>query len=250
MNPCPTDDEEFDMREHDEATSRLKVAIAAGLLGAAAMYMLDPDKGRRRRAIAHDKASRLLRRAGQLLDAVASDARQRAQGMAVRAQRLTRAGEVPDDDLVLIERVRARLGRVCSHPHAIHVGALAGCVTISGPILAREASRVRAAVRGVRGVVEVDDHLVEHEEAGSISALQGGREPRGRFVPAHWTPALRVAAVVGGGLVALAGLRARGPVGWTLAAAGTAWALRGGAEEPLRQLVAVPQDEPAEEETA
>ncbi|MCL4762210.1 MAG: hypothetical protein KJ018_10645, partial [Burkholderiales bacterium] len=113
------------MARHDDAWGGV---LAAALAGAVAMYLLDPDKGRRRRAIARDRTLRALRQVDRVLDAASSDARQRARGLAARTRRLAAPAPAPDD-LQLIERVRARIGRVFSLPHAIHVVALDGRVT-------------------------------------------------------------------------------------------------------------------------
>src|SRR5687767_11451329 len=55
--------------------------LVSAALGAAAMYVLDPDKGRRRRALARDKVRSLVTDSGELLSAAARDARFRAQGL-------------------------------------------------------------------------------------------------------------------------------------------------------------------------
>ena len=92
----------------------------------------------------------------------------------------------------LIERVRARLGRLVSHPHAIQVGARRGHVTLSGPILEREVEPLLTAVRNVWGVSDVEDRLVAYERAENIPSLQGGVEPRetrAMLMQANWPPA-------------------------------------------------------------
>jgi hypothetical protein len=59
------------------------VALLAGAgLGAGLMYLFDPDMGRRRRALARDKAVRLAHEAQDAAEVVAKDARNRAQGLA------------------------------------------------------------------------------------------------------------------------------------------------------------------------
>jgi hypothetical protein len=96
------------------------------------------------------------------------------------------------DDLVLAERVRATLGRVVSHPHAIQVVSSGGFVVLRGPILEREAEPLLSAARHVRGVREVIDQLERHEQAGTVPSLQGGRAPAGirpDVLRHHWSPA-------------------------------------------------------------
>jgi hypothetical protein len=56
--------------------------LAGAGLGAGLMYMLDPDTGRRRRALARDKAVRLAHEAEDAAEVVARDATNRARGLA------------------------------------------------------------------------------------------------------------------------------------------------------------------------
>ena len=186
-------------------------AIGTAVLGAAAMYALDPDRGRRRRAIARDQVRRLVADVGEFAATAARDASHRTQGLRARALRTFRHRQTPDD-LVVIERVRSRLGRVASHPHAIQVGARDGRVTLSGAILAAEAPNVLRAARSVRGVRDVDDHLAIHESAESVPALQGGAADS--LAGMRWSQSLRAAAILGGALLVvcgvIAGVRGRG----------------------------------------
>jgi hypothetical protein len=190
--------------------------LAAAAVGAAAMYVLDPDKGRRRRAIGRDKLTSAVRHTRRLVDGAARDASARMRGLRALAQRARRP--LPDD-LQLIERVRARMGRVVSHPHAIQVGALDGRVMLSGHVLASEVGPLLDAVRTVWGVEDVEEHLAVHESAEHVSSLQGG-VPRGlRASPAveAWPPSARLAAAAGGSVLALYALR-RHPLVAVLAA--------------------------------
>jgi hypothetical protein len=187
------------MSNNNSGLGSFVVAVA---LGAAAMYLLDPDKGRRRRAIARDKARSLAMHAGEFAGRGARDFAHRLDGVRARVVR-RRNGTSTPDDLQLIERVRSRIGRVVSHPHAIHVGAYNGRVTVSGPILTPEMPALLRAVRGVPGVAQVDDHLIAFDSAGSISSLQGmpARPAQADWMHRSWPPAARLAAVVAGGVV-------------------------------------------------
>ena len=49
-----------------------------------------------------------------------------------------------------------------------------GRVVLRGPVLAAEAQRVFECARSVRGVRHVENQMEMHDEAGNISALQGG----------------------------------------------------------------------------
>src|SRR5436190_14701782 len=59
------------------------LALLSGAgLGAGLMYLFDPEMGRRRRALARDKAVRLGHEAQETADTVGRDLRNRAQGLA------------------------------------------------------------------------------------------------------------------------------------------------------------------------
>lgn len=210
------------MRSHPSLASFLRGAA----VGAAAMYVLDPDKGRRRRAIVRDKSLRLLADAGDVFAAAGRDLGNRVRGArASAAQHVLQA--VPRDDLQLIERVRARIGRVVSNPHAIQVGAHDGRVMLSGPVLAAEAGALVDATRAVPGVVSVDDHLDVHATPGSVPSLQGAHprvRSRAQALGHQATPLQRAATILGGAVIALYGLSRRSLTGVALAGIGTSLA--------------------------
>src|SRR4051794_5052509 len=158
------------MRSSAHSPRIVSLVVAGAALGAAAMYVLDPNKGRRRRALFRDKARRSLTSFAHVLTVSARDLGHRAQGLAAITRRSMTRNRVTDD-LVLIERVRARMGRVVSHPHAIQIGASSGRVTLSGPILPNEATPLIDAVRAVPGVSSIEDHLVIFDRPESIPSL-------------------------------------------------------------------------------
>src|SRR3954471_24938590 len=102
------------------------------LLGLGVAYMLDPDRGARRRGLVRDKAAHAGHRLADGVGATAADLQNRAGGVAARLRSRLRREEVADE--VLHERVRSAIGRVASHPHAITVIALEGTVTLQSPV--------------------------------------------------------------------------------------------------------------------
>lgn len=211
------------------------VAISAAL-GAAAMYIFDPNKGRRRRAVFRDKSRRSLAHVAHLVRVSARDIGHRAQGFRAMARRLLNKNGTTDD-LVLIERVRAKMGRVVSHPHAIQIGARSGRVTLSGPIIPGEATPLVDAVRSVFGVTSVEDHLVVYDRPQSIPSLQGnGRHGRADNARHEWAPLWRIAAVLGGGALAACSLRSQGVMRIAFAVAGIGLTARGATNVPLSRL--------------
>lgn len=161
-----------------DTISHTSASLSGAILGAAAMYMLDPQQGNRRRALARDKAMR----GGRLL---LREARKRAKDMANRAygQGAELVSGMRDrrsdiDDQRLVERVRAQLGHVCGHPGSLDVTARDGVVTVSGPVMRGEARKIENRLRETRGIGECRLRLQEHDSPADIPGLQG--QPRGR----------------------------------------------------------------------
>lgn len=230
--------EELHMAHEMESHRNWTTIITSVALGAAAMYALDPDKGRRRRAIARDKARSLAIDTRNALGVTRRDIEHRVQGLRARALRLIHGRPAPDD-LQLIERVRARMGRLVSHPHAIQVGAYRGRVTLSGPVLAHEARPLLESARMVWGVADVEDRLVVHDHPETIPSLQGGAAPRttrSEMMQQSWPPALRAAAMVSGALVASYGLHRRSLAGCALTGIGIGLSLRGATNQSIARL--------------
>jgi uncharacterized membrane protein len=145
-------------------------------------------------------------------------------------------------DTVLHERVRAALGRVASHPHAIKVDAHDGRVVLSGPILKAEESRIVDAVGAVRGVHEVDCRFETHKRAEDIPSLQRStsrirRPPRIDSRQDNWAPATRALAGASGAALVATGLARRNRTGIGLAAAGAVLVTRAVTNLELRRLV-------------
>jgi len=210
---------------------RLASAMGGLGLGAGLMYVLDPARGARRRALARDKLARAIRRSRAAAGRTVRDLRNRARGIAARARSLGRRGRrgagEPDR---LAARVRSILGRAVSHPAAIHVSVRDGdVVTLEGPVLAHEVSRLIDLVAAAPGAGAVENKLEVHEDATGIKALQGGGIRAGeRFelLQETWAPGPRLLVwIAGAGLLGL-GVARRGLAGAALGAAGAALGLR------------------------
>ena len=91
--------------------------IAGVVAGAGAMYLLDPDRGARRRSLLRDQGIHVGHKLGDGLAATARDARNRTLGAAAELRARFRPDEANDE--VLHDRVRSAIGRVVSHPGAI-----------------------------------------------------------------------------------------------------------------------------------
>ena len=144
------------------------------IAGAGLMYLLDPDRGTRRRALVRDQIVHGAHELGDRGEAVGSrarDLRNRAYGAAAEAR--ARLRREPVDDVVLHARVRAGMGRVASNPGAIEVTAEGGRVTLAGPVLEEEANDLLECVEGVPGVREVVNRLEARSAPDEAPALQG-----------------------------------------------------------------------------
>ncbi|TFZ04327.1 BON domain-containing protein [Ramlibacter rhizophilus] len=146
-------------------------AFAAGLV---AMYLLDAQSGRRRRAVLRDKTVSSARMALHRGQQQAQHLANQARGFAA-TRRLDRVSHrPPQSDQQLHERIRATLGRHVSHPHAVHVEVEHGEVTLTGDVLRHEIVPLLDALSGMAGIARLDNRLQEHAEAGRIPSLQGG----------------------------------------------------------------------------
>jgi uncharacterized membrane protein len=177
-------------------------------LGAGLMYIFDPDRGRRRRATARDAAHHIVNDLNDAVGKTSRDLSNRAQGLVAELDSIFRCEEADDD--VVAARVRSKLGRAASHPHAIQVTVNQGRVTLSGQILASEVNQLLNRVWSVRGVTGVENRLEAHEQAEGASSLQGGAPHPGEtseLMQSNWSPAIRFLAGIGGGALTLYGAR-------------------------------------------
>ena len=213
-----------------------RFTLGSALFGAAAMYLFDPDRGRRRRALVKDQFIKAACNVRDVFDAASRDFVNRGAGLVGETRSLLNR-DAPIDD-VLVERVRAKIGRYTQHPGAIEVGATEGEITLTGSILEDEHKRVLDAVRSVRGAKHIADRLTVYQTAEGISELQGGK-PRPGELPEllqdNWSPSTRIVAGATGATLALYLLRGGFP-GLVLGAAGALILLRSTANRPLKQF--------------
>lgn len=135
--------------------TRLAAALAAG---AALMYYLDPQSGRRRRAWlrargawAGQDTARLVRDNSRGAVDRAGDALRRARGALV--------GTPPADD-VLLDRIRSRMGHVIEHPGQVNVDVQQGYVVLRGRASIEEIEDLTLQLGAMRGVTGVDNRIV------------------------------------------------------------------------------------------
>jgi uncharacterized membrane protein len=220
-------------------TSRSVLAAGIGL-GAGVVYFFDRDRGARRRALLRDRASHAAAMTRHAMGTAARDAQHRTAGIFAYLRGLGR--DEPVDDHVIVARVRAKLGRLVSHPHAVQVSVSDGVVILQGPILDREVARLRNGLRRIRGVIDVVDELEHHQQAAHVPALQGGRAPAGDrldILQTNWAPATRALAGGAGAALVTAGALGRGVPRAAAALIGSALLARAAANLPMNRLTGI-----------
>ncbi|HEU5315641.1 MAG TPA: BON domain-containing protein [Chloroflexota bacterium] len=129
--------------------------------GAAAMYFLDPARGRRRRHVLRDRVAHAGRVALSRGRRRYADARNHIMGVVHEARTIGRPEDVPDD--VLEARVRAEIGHVAHHLRRVEVAANDGVVTLRGTAPEEDVPRVAERARHVRGVAALVTRLTSVE---------------------------------------------------------------------------------------
>ena len=181
----------------------------AGLgIGAAAMYLLDPQMGERRRALARDRMTETRKKVRNAAGITARDLSNRSAGIIAEACSGFSEGEVSDE--ILAGRVRSKLGFLVRHPSAITAEVSNGRVILSGPVLSDEVRQLVKGIRAVRGVTDVEDRLTVHDDPAQVPGRQSDKpKPAGEvwdIMQRHWSPATRflvgTAGAVSLGLVA------------------------------------------------
>ncbi len=213
---------------------RVLSCIASAAIGARLMYLFDPDSGTRRRRHIQDKATHFFRMSANAADKSLRDLGNRTRGAVAEAVSAVKRDDVSDE--VLVERVRAKLGRLVSHPNLIDVTASHGRITLSGLILEREMERLIPHLYSVRGVRYIENRLDARKEVGRTPSLQGKEELRGplpEFQQKRWSPTARIIAG-SAGITALRFAWTAGSLGIPLALAGGGVLLRAFTNRPVR----------------
>jgi len=163
----------LERRGSSESAGWFFMGICAGVVLSA---FLDPRRGAARRAMLRDKATSQARH-------LAEQARRKSHQLEWRARGTlheTRGRMTHErvDDGILVERVRAQLGRPVSHPHSVEVSAEDGCVVLNGKILASELEPLLERIRKVRGVRDVLNQLDVRQSEEDFGAQGPSRTQR------------------------------------------------------------------------
>lgn len=224
-------------RNNLEGASPYAFGLLAAALAAGVAYFFDPRSGRRRRAMLRDQLVHAGHVTTNFVAKASRDAQHRTHGLYSGALSRFRSGNT--EDAVVQERVRTELGRLSTHPGAIHVTCTGGVIRLQGDILEEEIDGVMEGVERVRGVQNVVSELRPHPQPGRIPALQGNRghrERRFEFMQDNWSPAPRALAGLAGASMMIAGTTRKSALGAGLAAIGGALLTRSIRNTPLRQV--------------
>lgn len=201
-------------------------SLLGGLgVGALAMYFMDPERGRSRRALVEDKLQSAWKAKLEAKQTMVRDLRNRLQGLTAETKARFSKPKMKPDDEKLVARVRSEMGHVISHPGAIEVMASGTTVLLQGSILASEMEPLMACIWKVPGVDAIEHQLHVHQSADGVPSLQGeghliDRTPE--LLREQWKPATSLAVGMVGGLLATYGMIRKGVVGTVLATAGAA----------------------------
>lgn len=189
--------------------NRLLTFIGAAALGAGAMFYLDPDQGRRRRAQVGDRVSGVRHDTREYVARQRKRGADRLNGMLARMR--SRLEDRPLSDQQLHGRLRSRLGRAVSYPHAIETEVEQGRVQLRGHVLADEFNVLMTEIWSLPGVAAVDSQLSLHSTPGGVPALSGvpNRITRARMRTLG-RGGLSAAALLGGMGLAVRGLARKG----------------------------------------
>ncbi len=177
-------------------------------LGAVAMFLLDPERGVRRRAMLRDQVVHQATRKRRAVQVMTHDFVNRTKGLRYKVQGQLRRDEVSDQTLA--ERARAEVGHLVSHSGSIQISSQNGILTLSGPILISELDACLRAMQMIPGVKEVRNDLETFTTGEHVSGLQGGKP---RTALGRWTPATSFVMGVTGAICVIYGRSRKGVVG-------------------------------------
>lgn len=166
-------------RQQREASVLALFMLAIGFVsGAALMYLFDPERGKRRRALLRDQADSALNEVSGSLSGSARDAVNRVESAAHDAQP-GQARDASVSDQILQARVTAQLGLYVAEPGAISVTVNDGNVILGGKIQAREAQPLIERIRTIPGVKAVENRLELHDTTDDVPNPQSGTNGTG-----------------------------------------------------------------------
>lgn len=198
----------MDYYETEESRAGIAMALLGGVaLGALAMYLADPDQGRRRRSRVQETVRNMTERTGDMANMAWRDAASRFAGFQQSSGRPAgQRSSKPIDDHVLEARVRSKIGRATANAHDILVHADQGRITLGGSVSPDERQAVFELVQSIPGVDAVRARFDDDAPA-----------------PRHPGTGLPLVALVGGALLGYYGLSRRSGLGNDVIRTGFDW---------------------------
>jgi hypothetical protein len=146
---------------------RLAIALATG---AAIMYYLDPQTGRRRRALVRDKGVGATHEVEDFARKGSRRIANRVRGTVARVRSRARMTRTLVDDDQLLDRIRSKLGHLVDAPGMVEVQVHDGWVVLAGSASPDEIDALVHMVAGMPGVRHVNNQL-------STGAARGASSP-------------------------------------------------------------------------
>jgi osmotically-inducible protein OsmY len=138
-----------------------RILLFAAAIGAALTYFFDPDRGRRRRAMARDRSTGVVRRGSRRLARIGRWASAETYGVTQKVRHRKEEEKPQPDDVTLARKVETEIFRSADVPKGkINVNAVDGVVELRG-----EADRpemindLEDQVRKIPGVRDVRNML-------------------------------------------------------------------------------------------
>ncbi len=202
--------------------------LGAGV-GAGLMYLLDPQGGHGRRAVARDKSVSALKKGGEVAAKTSRQLGDKTKDLVSEAGSKLRKSDLVDNGADLLKKVRRSVRRAVSHPLAIDTILEEGKVHLHGLVLASEVARLLAAIESIPGVLEIENRLEIHESPKDLAAFRKGAR--------RWVgPAARVLTGTTGSALAFAALKRKDGLGVALGAVGLGLLAHGIANPDVKGL--------------
>jgi osmotically-inducible protein OsmY len=130
-------------------------------LGAALFYFLDPENGRRRRALAKDRIPAFFRGKARQAERVGRTAQAQAYGVTQKVKHRNEEDKPQPDDVTLARKVETEIFRDAAVPKGqINVNAENGVIVLRGEVEEPDLIRdLEQKTRKVQGVQEVENLL-------------------------------------------------------------------------------------------
>lgn len=138
-----------------------KLSVLLAAVAAALAYFLDPDSGRRRRALTKDRVAAFFRRSGRRVERTGRGVAAGTGGLARKVAHLREEEKPQPNDATLAGKVESEIFRDAEVPKGrISVNAEKGVVYLRGEVESPDlVSRLEEAAREVEGVHDVQNLL-------------------------------------------------------------------------------------------